>query len=290
MPLDQACWLALGSEGREEQTIATDQDNALILPEGGAARSLSDWLAFARAVNEDLAACGYPLCKGGIMASNPQWCLELPQWRERFSQWIGQGSPASLLNAAIFFDFRALAGKALLARQLRTEVQEQARHTPRFLKQMSDNALRNGPPSGLAGSALTAWLPGAEDQALDLKLHGTMPMVDAARLLALVHGVEATGTEARLRELAMRGLIDPKEKAAWVDAFEFFQTLRLRSQQDDGSDRPRNGFERPQAGSDRLAPNCLRMSDLSAIEQRALRESWRQMRRLQQRLALDFPG
>ena len=297
IPLEQACWLALGSEGREEQTISTDQDNALLLPEGGAGRSLPEWLAFARAVNDDLAACGYPLCKGGIMASNPQWCLELPQWRERFAQWIGQGSPASLLNAAIFFDFRALAGNALLARQLRAEVQEQAKRTPRFLKQMSDQALRNGPPASLAGRALTAWLPGADDEVLDLKLHGTMPLVDGARLLALAHGIEATGTEARLRELAVRGRIEAKEQAAWVEAFHFFQILRLRSQHQELSGRHQHAPEgaeggqvRPQDASDGPGPNCLRMNQLSAIEQRALRESWRQMRRLQQRLALDFPG
>ncbi|MFZ9407852.1 MAG: DUF294 nucleotidyltransferase-like domain-containing protein [Burkholderiaceae bacterium] len=275
LPLEQACWLALGSEGREEQTIATDQDNALILPEGGAGRPVADWLAFAQAANEDLARCGYPLCKGGVMAGNPRWCLDLAQWMERFSEWIDQGSPSSLLNASIFFDFRPLDGDASLAQRLRTEVQERARKTPRFLKQMSDNALRNGPPSGVVGSALAHWLAGSDGEVVDLKLHGTMPLVEGVRVLALAQGIEATGTEARLSALAAAGRIEASEQAAWADAFEFFQTLRLRSQQQKQSDRP---------------ANCLRMGELSAIDQRALRESWRQLRRLQQRLALDFPG
>lgn len=278
MPLSTACWMALGSEGREEQTIATDQDNALILPPGAGQGMRARWLDFARSVNEDLAACGFPLCKGGIMASNPAWCLEWPEWQERFAAWIEQGAPAALLNASIFFDLRGLAGDLSLAQSLRAQVGLLARKTPRFLKQMSDNALRNGPPAGLAASAWAAWLPSSLDQTLDLKLHGTMPLVDAARLLALAEGITATGTIARLQSLADAGRIQDREKTDWTDAFEFFQTLRLRAQ------------HRDLHGAAGLPPNSLRMHDLSQVEQRALRESWRQMRRLQQRLALDFPG
>jgi CBS domain-containing protein len=278
MALSSACWMALGSEGREEQTIATDQDNALILPAGAGQGLRSRWLDFARSVNEDLAACGFPLCKGGIMASNPAWCLEWPEWHERFALWIEQGAPSALLNASIFFDLRGLAGDLNLAQSLRAQVALLACRTPRFLKQMSDNALRNGPPAGLAASPWAAWLPGSLDQTLDLKLHGTMPLVDAARLLALAEGITATGTAARLQALADAGRIQPAEKTDWIDAFEFFQTLRLRAQHRD-----------VQEGSG-LPPNSLRMHDLSQVDQRALRESWRQMRRLQQRLALDFPG
>lgn len=278
LPIDQACWLALGSEGREEQTIATDQDNALILPDGFAGHSMQDWLGLARAVNEDLEACGFPLCKGGVMASNAPWCLEQSHWMARFSQWITQAHPSDLLNASIFFDFRPLAGDVRLAQDLRMWVAEQARSTPRFLKLMSDNALRNGPPRGLAASALGSWLPGTQDEVLDIKLHGTMPLVDGARLLALAHGVQATGTEARLKALAASGVITQDEQTDWAGAFEFFQTLRLRTQHQERS------------ASQALPANCLRMSALSAIEQRGLRESWRQMGRMQQRLALDFPG
>ena len=278
LPMDQACWLALGSEGREEQTIATDQDNALILPDGLAGHSMQDWLGLARAVNEDLDACGFPLCKGGVMAGNAPWCLEQSHWMALFSQWITQAHPSDLLNASIFFDFRSLAGDATLARDLRARVAEQARNTPRFLKLMSDNALRNGPPRGLAASALGSWLPGAQDDVLDLKLHGTMPLVDGARLLALAHGVQDTGTEARLKALAAAGVIALDEQIDWSAAFDFFQTLRLRSQHPEGP------------SGHALPANCVRMGDLSAIEQRGLRESWRQMRRMQQRLALDFPG
>ena len=104
------CWLALGSEGRSEQTMATDQDNALILPNGTSAAQRDALLAFAHDVNLALDACGYPLCRGGIMAGEPGCCLTLREWRERFSHWIEHGAPQDLLNASIYFDLRPLAG------------------------------------------------------------------------------------------------------------------------------------------------------------------------------------
>ncbi|HNA82152.1 MAG TPA: DUF294 nucleotidyltransferase-like domain-containing protein, partial [Thiobacillaceae bacterium] len=111
------CWLALGSEGRLEQTLLTDQDNGVIFipPEGVTADAIRErLLPVARQVNEGLAACGFPLCKGEIMAGNPKWCLSLEEWQSTFSDWLFRGDAPVLLNASIFFDFRALAGDANL--------------------------------------------------------------------------------------------------------------------------------------------------------------------------------
>jgi CBS domain-containing protein len=104
--LNRLCWLCLGSEGRDEQTIATDQDNALILASDTSDESREAIRAFAREVNLALDSCGYPLCHGGIMAGESACCLTLDEWRERFRLWIEQGSPQDLLNASIYFDFR----------------------------------------------------------------------------------------------------------------------------------------------------------------------------------------
>jgi CBS domain-containing protein len=103
-------WLAFGSEGRDEQTFSTDQDNGIIFtcPEGTELEPLRQrFLAFAKQVNDGLARCGFPLCKGNIMASNPAWCLSQEEWRECFGKWIRSPEPEALLNATIFFDFRA---------------------------------------------------------------------------------------------------------------------------------------------------------------------------------------
>jgi CBS domain-containing protein len=107
------CWLSVGSEGRREQTVATDQDNAMIfLGATGASPAIRErLLAFARAANEGLAELEFPLCPGNIMASNPEHCLDTVEWRERFAGWIREPTPAALLGANIFFDFRARAGR-----------------------------------------------------------------------------------------------------------------------------------------------------------------------------------
>ncbi len=268
------CWLALGSEGREEQTIATDQDNGLIIADGDP-RPLSEWVRFGEAVNQALDDCGYPLCKGQIMAGNPAWCQPFTQWRALFDGWIERGDPTSLLNACVFFDFRGLTGDRSLANRLRDHVTDRAKANPRFLKQMSDNALRSSPPQGWSGGLLGQWF-GTEAKALDLKAQGTVPLVDAARVLALAHGVRVTGTAARLQALAQGQAIRPDEARNWCDAFQYLQGLRLRVQHTD--DQP--------AGS----ANHLRVSDLSDLDHRILREVFRQARSLQQRLAVDYPG
>lgn len=275
------CWLGMGSEGRSEQTIATDQDNGLIFTssDGEAAPDplCERLLPFARAVNEALDRCGYPLCKGGIMASNPRWCASLSEWKTAFANWIDRGDPDSLLDASVFFDFRALWGDSRLADALRADVAARAQANPRFLKQMSDNALRNRPPLSWFGE-----LEGAEDEAgvegIDLKMNGSVPFVDAARIFALAAGVTATNTVERLQQAgSVRGIPAVEVKAA-CDAFEYVQLLRLREQHRRGSD----------GGA--ANPNVAPLDLLPDLDRRILREAMREARRLQQRLELDYPG
>ncbi len=271
---DAWCWLALGSEGREEQTIATDQDNGLVFaPRAAAGRDALR--ALGAAVNERLDACGYPLCKGEVMAGNPRWCLGLDEWCAQFDRWIDQGDPDSLLNANIFFDFRPVTGEATLADAMRAHVTARAQGNARFLKQMSDNALRNAPPPSWTGGLLGQLFSG-EAAMVDLKLNGTAPFVDAARLLALAHGVTVTGTAERFAALVERGAIPASEGSAWTDAFQFLQSLRLRVQHQHA------------AAADN--PNLIDTRTLSALDRRILKEAFRQARKLQQRLSVDFPG
>lgn len=263
------CWLALGSEGRSEQTVATDQDNALILPDGTTAAQREAALAFGRDVNLALDECGYPLCKGGIMAGEPDCCMTLREWRERFAHWIEYGAPQDLLNASIYFDFRALAGNAAMAEALKSEVVESARRTPRFLKQMAMNALTHAAPLNWLGSVDTD-----ARGTIDLKLQGTAIFVDAARLFALAHGVTVTGTRERFEAAGTRLGLAAHEFEAWTGGFEFLQMLRLRVQLDEAVD------------SDQ--PNRIDVASLNDIDRRILRESFRVARSLQQRLQLDY--
>ena len=267
--LSGLCWLALGSEGRGEQTIATDQDNALLLRDDTPAESLAPILAFAQAVNQALDDCGYPLCKGKIMAGVPACCLTLAQWRERFQTWIAHGAPADLLNASIFFDFRPLVGDASLAQALRQEVAQAARQVPRFLQQLALNALAHSVPLNWVGGIATD-----ADGMVDLKLQGSAVFVDAARILALGQGVAVTGTRERIQGSGPGLGLPASEYEAWIGGFEFIQQLRLQVQL------------APDFSPDR--PNHIRLSALNDIDRRILKESFRVGRAMQQRLQLDY--
>jgi CBS domain-containing protein len=271
------CWLAFGSEGRLEQTLSTDQDNGIIfvVPEGETAdQARPRLLALAERINRALDACGFPLCKGEIMAMNPKWCLSLDEWKAAFARWIDAGDPEALLHASIFFDFRPLHGRHELADELRAWLLEKTATTPRFLHQMAANALRNRPPLGLVRDFVVED-EGEHANTLDLKLNGATPFVDAARVFSLATGVAATGTAARLRGAAPKLNIPAAEVEAWLSSFYFIQMLRLRGQ-----------HEENKAG--REMDNRINPDDLNDLDRRILKESFRLARKVQSRMALDY--
>jgi len=242
---EKCCWIVLGSEGRYEQTLHTDQDNAIIFSEVRPPDEVRARLVpAALEVNQAMSRCGIPLCRGGIMASNPQWCLSFGEWKERFARWIDWSDPQALLNAAIFFDFRALHGTASLAGELRGWLAERAQGHTRFLFQMTQNALLNRPPLGLFGGFVLTTHGGIPD-ALDLKVNAITPFVDAARVYSLGTGATATGTVQRLREAATRGRVPEAQATACVEAFLSMQRLRIRLQAYDvaGARQPGNVIE-----------------------------------------------
>ena len=269
---NQMCWLALGSEGRGEQTIATDQDNALIYESNDPEGDQPSWLAFAKDVNLALDACGYPLCSGGVMASNPPCCLTLHQWKKRFALWIDQGSPQDLLKASVFFDFRALAGRADWLDQLAVDVRQQAMNTPRFIKQWADNHLHMSVPLNWHGGLETRRED--EHEVIDIKISGTALVVDAARILAFAQGISAVSTVERLEQAGVLLGIPTDEYRGWITAFDFLQSLRLRHQMS------------PTAHTGK--PNWVPVDTLDQVDRRVLKASLAAVRTLQQRLSLDY--
>jgi len=270
IPLVPWCWLAFGSEGRLEQTLATDQDNGLIF-----ACSADDdpdalrtgFLPFARRVNELLDACGFPLCKGEVMAGNPRWCLSLGEWRACFAGWMRSGTADDLLNATIFFDFRPLAGDWQLAAALQRWLLGLAADTPLFLRFMATNALRGGPPLGV----IRDFSVDRETGLIDLKRDGSRLFVDAARIYALALGIGETATVSRLQAAGEALKWPRREVRALVDAFGFIQQLRLASPREPGG-----------------AANQIAPASLSELERAFLKESFRQARRLQQKLQVRY--
>jgi CBS domain-containing protein len=269
------CWLALGSEGRFEQTLVTDQDNGIVFAADGDADAIrARLLPFALRVNETLARCGFPLCKGGIMASNPQWCLSVAEWRRQFSLWIDSGNPEALLHSTIFFDFRGLHGDTALADELRGWLLGRTAANARFLHQMAANALRNQAPLGWLQDFVTA-SDAAHRDTLDLKMSGATLFADAARIYSLAHGIARTNTAARLNEFGARQGLAAREVQAWTEAFDFIQMLRMRHQ------HLQNAQGAPM-------DNRVNPADLNALERRILKEALRLARELQRRIALDY--
>ena len=282
MPADlhsdiECCWIVMGSEGRYEQTLHTDQDNAIIFSDsmGRPPDEVRALLARpARQVNEAMNLCGIPLCRGEIMASSPKWCLSLAEWKERFARWIDRGDPQGLLNATVFFDFRALHGAQHLAHDLRTWLAQRALGHSRFLLQLTQSALGNRPPLGFFGGFVLA-THGGVPHVLDLKVNAITPFVDAARIYSLATGVTVTGTVQRLREASVPARISAAQTDAYVAAFLSMQRLRIRlhMQALSASEEPRNIVD----------PRSLPDSD-----RRALKAALREARRLQERLARDL--
>lgn len=272
--MTQFAWIALGSEGRSEQTIATDQDNALVFSDAEPESQRAIYLCFANEVNQALDECGYPLCKGNIMASNPKLCLSQQEWLTRFSRWIEQGNPQDLLNASIFFDFRALAGNEALLVTLKDYVRTRAAATPRFIKLLAENSLNIRVPLNWLGAIEFTEIDGKKT--IDLKLQGTAIIVDVARIYSLAHGIEVTNTRERLAAVGRALNIPESESAAWITAFEFLQTQRLTVQ----------------IGEARIMgnPNVVDIDQLNTVDRSILKEALLKVRSLQQLLQLDYAG
>lgn len=271
------CWLALGSEGRYEQTLYTDQDNGLIIsppPGVSTENAKARLLPIAKKINEALALCGFPLCKGDVMAGNPEWLLSLQEWKARFETWIEHGDPDSLLNAAIFFDFRPIYGNHALGEELRKWLTARAMANPRFLHQMAENALKNRPPLGFVRDFVGEKL-GERENMVNLKIKGIGPFIDTARIYGLASGVESTSTSSRLRSAGQVLRIPAAEIEGWIGAFQFVQMLRLRSQ-----------HSAPEGQAQTV--NFIDPYELNTLDRRILKESFREARKLQSRLAMDY--
>ncbi len=257
-------WIAFGSEGRMEQTLLTDQDNALVYAEAGGARR--DWFqAFADRVNGDLEAAGFPRCPGGYMAR--KWHGTLPEWMERFEGWIDAPQPQSLLEAAIFFDYRRVAGQLDL--EPLEAVLAQTAGKPAFMRFLAKAAMEFSPPP-----MLLLRLRG-ESSTVDLKLHGISPIVFLARCYGLEVGARARNTLQRLETAARAGLMAQDALGNVTEAYRFLLGLRLR-------------LQLRMISEGRPTTNQVALSDLTAIERSRLKDSFRAIKSWQDAAAFHY--
>lgn len=224
-------FLALGSEGREEQTLVTDQDNALVYedPPADEAEATRDYfLALGSAVCDRLDEVGYAFCDGGVMAKNPRWNQPMSVWQEQFAGWIRNADSQALLELNMLFDFRCVAGEATFARDLRAWVFDEMEAYPLFFVHFAQNSLLYKPPVGLLGG-IQAKSEGDAAKALSLK-EALLPVANFSRLYALKHRIDSTNTLDRLTELRERGVLGRELYEQIVPDYEAVMRLRLQRQ------------------------------------------------------------
>lgn len=273
------CWLLMGSEGRREQTFKTDQDNAILFadPVNDDEKSAAEryFKEFAAKAIDHLVNCGYPLCPGEIMATNPKWCQPLSVWKGYFSHWIDAPDPAELLNATIFFDFRSGFGDSSLARDLRRHLNKKVRDKDIFLFHLARQCMSTRVPLSFFKNFIVN-KDGEHKNQLDIKRQGLTPFVDFARVLALKHGISETNTLARLKALFAADFISNERWASANDAYELQMQQRLIHQ-----------LRQIEEGV--LPDNHINPEQLSDLEKRMLKEAFAVIERLYSVLDKMYP-
>lgn len=262
-------FLALGSEGRREQTLATDQDNAILysdVDEADAGYVSSYFLKLGESVCAALNEAGFPFCRGEVMAMNPKWCQPLSVWKRYFTDWITTSNPQDLLDISIFFDFRCIHGNEDLGELLRDHVFDTASSYQSFFAYLAQNALRIKPPSWQFKAAET----------IDIKL-AMLPIVDIARIYALRHRLRATNTSERLERLQDRGVFSASGYQELSQSHDLLMGMRFRHQ-------ARAIAENAPVG------NVIATALLTDLDKTALRRALTQIETFQSKLSVDFRG
>lgn len=267
-------WVAMGSQGRHEQSAKSDQDNALVLDDVATDKDDPYFAALAKIVNDGLDACGYVYCPGDVMASNPLWRKPLAVWKGYFNRWIMVPEQKALMHANIFFDLRCVSGDARLVDELKESIRQDAKKNEIFLALMAKNAMTFQPPLGFFRQFVLE-RSGEHKNTLDVKLYGIMPIVEIARIRALAAGEMRITTRNRLRAAAKAGELTDADAANLIDALDFIEQLRLEHQS-----RQMHAGKKP---DNHLAPD-----ELSPLVRQNLKSAFAQVRVSQQALLNRF--
>ncbi|MCP4022620.1 MAG: hypothetical protein GY729_12325 [Desulfobacteraceae bacterium] len=273
-------FITLGSEGRKEQTLKTDQDNALIFEDTG---SIADekkaqkyFLNLGEKVCTWLDQAGYDYCGGNIMAKNPKWCQSISKWKSYFSQWIYEATPKDLFHTSIFFDFRFAYGNKDLTDSLSRHLFASLSGWSGFFRNMTQNAVYFKPPIGIFQNFLVE-KKGEHKNCLNIKM-AQLPFIEFARIYALKHHIKETNTQDRLYQLFLKKTITRNEYNEIEQAYSFMMQLRFMGQ-----------INRI-LGDQLKAHNYIHPKKMSSIEKRMLKEVLKKAKELQSKLSLDFTG
>ncbi|MEN8246699.1 MAG: DUF294 nucleotidyltransferase-like domain-containing protein [Thermodesulfobacteriota bacterium] len=273
-------FMIMGSEGREEQTLVSDQDNGIVyqdLENDQDKKDASEYFGkLAELVCNQLNTAGYKYCDGDCMAKNPKWCQPLSNWKKQFHKWIYQGSPEDLLNSSIFFDFKGVWGDLRLTNQLKSFLMNCIQKRAGFLRHLAENALFFKPPIGLFGK-LVVDSKGEHKGAINVK-GAMLPIVDLARIYALKHGIVQTNTLTRLFRLYTKRVISNKQYIDMVQSYNYVMQLRFLRQITTIVDE-----EKP-------PDNYINPKNFSYLDNAMLKEVFKKIEQIQHKLKTEFLG
>ena len=260
-------WLACGSQGRQEQTGVSDQDNCLIIDDAATDEDMLYFKALSKIVSDGLNSCGYIYCPGEMMATADRWCQRQSVWRGYFERWIGRADLEAQMLSSVMFDLRPIGGLARLYTDLHVETLEQASGNSIFVAHMISNSLKHTPPLGLLRGFATI-RSGEHRNHIDMKMNGVIPVVDLARIYALQGRIPQVNTRARLLAAEESGVISASGARDLIEAYDLIAETRLEAQ----GHLVRSG---------RKPDNYLAPSDLSDFERSHLRDAFVVVRTMQ---------
>ncbi|MCB1503863.1 MAG: cyclic nucleotide-binding/CBS domain-containing protein [Hyphomicrobiaceae bacterium] len=265
-------WLACGSQGRQEQTGVSDQDNCLILADSYSEKEHGAYFkAFAQFVCDGLNEAGYVYCPGDMMAITDKWRQPLSVWRRYFRKWISEPEPMAQMLASVMFDLRPIRGDESLYRALLDETLPFARSNSIFLAHMLSNSLTHQPPIGFFGNISVPRI-GEHKGEIDMKHGGVVPVVDLARLYALEASIPEVNTHRRLEAGRKASVLSEEGARDLLDAFEFIANTRLRHQA-------------AQIREGKKPNNYLSLAEISHFERNHLRDAFTVVKTLQSALS-----
>lgn len=272
-------FIAMGSQGRQEQTLVTDQDNGIIFAspaDADSAQAGEYFLQLGRRVCDGLNQAGYTLCRGGVMAGSPRWCRSLPGWLSGFHEWIRKSEQQEVIDFSIFFDFRTVYGNSELTHELRRRIHAALQSAPAFFYHLAQNTLTFKPPFRLPGNIYLS--SGAAEHGGEINLKDAMmPIVGFARLYALRHQVNQTHTLKRIEALTGKNVLLSSSQDEIAAAYDFLMQVRLQTQID-----ALKAGQTPQ--------NFIHPGKLGHIQQELLKQAFAQISAVQKRVGYDFLG
>lgn len=270
------CLMVNGSMARDDQSITTDQDNALVLSDEFDVEQHDTYFAeLAKRLSDGLAACGYPYCSGGIMATNQKWRQPLSVWKNYFEEWITRPDPERLLHSSIFFDLDAAYGEERYVETLQDLIATRASRNKRFLGALARNALGRTPPLGFFRTFVME-KNGKQNNSINLKRRGTAPMVDVIRVHALAAGSRAQNSFERLDDIEKAAMLPAGQVEKLRYALEFIAMVRIRHQAHD-------------MRLEREADNNIEPENVSDSERHHLKDAFQVLSNAQKYLRFHYP-